>query len=295
VTTWNWSSTVPTWTGTTSTGYVQPTIVNQDSPMLSHRGPVEFTTCTDLVVLPEVIWDVNFYYRDLGVDPRATRQELKRAYLDGDGPSSGRKTYCLKQLLDPRIRYAYDRAPLGVRLIDDYVFAEAKRQAINEVARRRRVRPDQDDAEVLEEMQRRGIPRQAISTQAEYLDDTPEAVVDDGPDGVQDEASAREPEVVAPRVYPWQYAYYLWRSNCRDTERLREWQELLVTAFKTKGVTLRLAVGFHGRTPHPWFTYVVGYRLVVFLHESETPTAEAARAVADRVVQDQQAKTLPTH
>lgn len=272
-------------TGTTNSGttfflnnnFFLQSYVDLDAPLLSHQGPTEFSTCTDLAIRPEVCWDVNRYYQILGVHWKATKKQLMRGYQKFGSMPSALVTYCFTQLLDPEVRTSYDAAPLGMIFNDKYVQQWLMRKAKMEMSK---FGMNTEDPETL---------RQAFAAMGINVDfepdqtqtDTTEEVVDEDLQDVQDEVSATESTQA-----PWAYAYYLWRSNSQDTERLREWQELLVQAFREKGIKTRLAVGFHGRSAHPWLTSRIGYRTVVFLNDAQQPTVEAARSAADRVVQD---------
>ncbi len=97
------------------------TPVDQARPFLVGEGVVACSTCVALE--PLLVFDTNRYYRDLGVSTRATRKDIKRAYLLLDGQSSTRLTYVASQLLDGEIRAAYDATPLGSLFLDDYVAA----------------------------------------------------------------------------------------------------------------------------------------------------------------------------
>lgn len=285
MTSWNW-------TGSTSNAmsisfgfrpYIDP-----DAPMLSHHGPVDFSTCTDLVPRPQICWDTNRYYRSLGVHWKATKKELMKAYQALGTMPDAYPTYAFKQLLDPVVRAEYDACPLGSLYNDKYVQEWLFRKAKMEMAKRGMDTTDED-------LMRRTFARMGLDVEFDQPPQEPQNVSEDTPEGVVDDPGQEEQsersagETVTPRVYPWLYAYYLWRSTCNDTERLREWQEMLIAAFREKGLVTRIAVGYQGRSPHPWLTSRIGYRTVVFLHEGEQPSLAMAQAVADRVAQEQAA------
>ena len=97
----NWGGTTGNFTSFTFSfsPYIDP-----DAPVLSHQGPAEFSTCTDLALRPEVCWDTNRYYRTLGVHWKATKKELMKAYQALGTMPSAYATYAFKQLLDPEVR-----------------------------------------------------------------------------------------------------------------------------------------------------------------------------------------------
>lgn len=245
-----------------------PPPVDDGKPLLHGWGPVEFSTCTLLALSPEVCWDVNGYYRELGVHWKASRKELMRAYQSFGAMPSARIAYIFKQLLNPVIRREYDRTPLGGLFLDDYVKEAIQREATMRAAKKRMDGQDITPEQILDEMGLRLLP------------DDEEALDDE----VLGEEDVRALDVGDTGIWPW--SFYLWRTKQIDEGRLRQWQEMLASAFGSRGVHLRLAVGLHGSSVHPWVIAAVGYRTVVFLHRDHQPTVEAAEAVVDRVVQD---------
>lgn len=254
-----------------------------DNPFLAGHGPVEASTCTALSVVPEIIHDVNGYYRDLGVHPSATRKQLRLAYVANGGPDDARLTYVFRQLLNPAVRYEYDRMPLGSRFLDRYVLDEMHNKMVMAArARQQEMReqglrvPDEDS-----------LIRDFYARMGFDENDFPDLDTPDSSD-VLDPALSRQHDRDRNKVFPW--SYYLWRVHARtgeagerDLRRLAQWQELLVGALARKGVTTKIAVGLLGRMAHPWASAVVGYRVVVFLNRDEEPTAELAERAADRV------------
>src|SRR5438067_12657373 len=86
-------------------------------------GPVDISTQTCLERAWDLIWDVNGYYRALGVQwPfKDGRKDLRVAYHERGGPDDEYLTYVFKQLLQPKVRSDYDKSPLGSRFRDKYV------------------------------------------------------------------------------------------------------------------------------------------------------------------------------
>lgn len=289
----NWTGTNTTSTfGTTAnfTAYYAP-YIDPNAPVRQGSGPEECSSCTELSVLPGWIWDVNRYYRDLGVEPRATRKQLREAYQAKDGQSSARLTYVLGQLLNPKIRLAYDCTPLGELFMDEYVRDRLNRIAKDRMSQRMadlaRMGADMslvdDDAIQRDIFAEMGI--QAVEPEPSgHFHDTPDEVVDDDSEIGQDEH----------RPAKFEYSYYLWRTPLRDPalglDRLSQWQRFLVSALAREGIRIKFAVGFHGQ-PQRWIEAAVGYRSVFFLNIDELPTEELARDVALRVRLDRDRMT----
>lgn len=284
------------WTGTGSTGssvrltnFAQPRYQPvDDRPLLMGSGPAECSSCTQLSVVPLIIWDVNGYYRELGVDPRATRRQLREAYQAKDGQSSPRLTYILKQLIDPAIRYAYDCTPLGEVFIDRYVNEMVNRRIVDRVSERMQNLRDAgvdlrsiDEDDLKAALEADVVAEMGLGVEDEPDGDTPDETVDGAlPEG-QDDASPAK----------FEYSYYLWRARPRQdlcpTDLMVQWQRFLVSALAREGVTLRFAVGLHG-DPHRWVQAEVGYRTVFFLNFQEEPTEALASDVARRVRLDRE-------
>lgn len=224
------------------------------------------SSCTALEATPTVVWDVNGYYRSLGLGiafllwrrREITRAVLREAFHAIDGETSVLATYALKQLLDPLTRWEYDRTPLGEVFYDDLLSEEIRLDAKREAGRR--LASGQDEVsyeEVLDEWGLKIVPPSPAS-----------------------ERPAAPPEVPHPRRPVDEWSYYLWRGAHGDfTESLWEWQRMLVAAFSANGIDRRFAVGYTRRQPHSWVTAEVKAGLVVFLNEDATPTSEMAAQV----------------
>lgn len=242
------------------------------APPINHRprlvgaGPCEFATTTDVERFPVFVWDVNRYYADLGVPVRATKREIRERYQAIDGHESPRLTFIVKQLLDDGVRARYDAVPYGSVFFDAEIERAVKKRIIEEAAAARAAGEDDDAFEEIDLSDSRG---KAFS----MLD----------PDAGNGQDALRR----------WGWSYYLWRSENPEQWRLREWQELLVAALARRRKNTRLAVGFVGGTAPPFGVYTVGYRLVVFLHEDESPTEALAHAAASRVVDHLNGATAP--
>lgn len=235
---------------------------NPDEPYKVGNGPAECSTSTELVRTPEVIWDVNGYYRSLGFEfpyIGVTRKAIRIAALRANSSSSVRLTFVVNQLLDRYVRYEYDRMPLGEAYMDGWIEQELKQQAKRAAVQRSAEQGREVDfQEVLNEWG------------AAALTEEEAAEVD----------RMRETDRLR-RATEWGWSYYLWRSRKYDPEVLREWQSLLVSEFSRAGARMKFCVGFLGEQSHPWVFVVVGSRLAILLNEAEAPTTELAmKAVA---------------
>lgn len=238
-----------------------------EAPYLRGHGPVECSTSTELAIFPEVIWDVNGYYRELGFQfpyRGITRKELRLAGLAISSESSVRLTFVLQQLLDANVRYEYDRMPLGEPYMDGWIEQELRLEAKREAGRR--------SAASGEEI-----------SHDEVMDEWGMVTLTDEEKAEVERERQRDREMSAPTGrFSWPWAFYLWKSNKYAPGLLGEWQTLLVSEFSRRGASgIKICVGFLGKQPHPWVTGEVGQRLVIFLNEDEEPTPElAAKAVA---------------
>ena len=255
---------------------------SSERTLLVGSGPAECSSSMALSVLPAVIWDVNGYYRDLGVRPTATRKDLRLAYHDRRGEESVRLTYVIKQLLNRETRREYDLSPLGEPFLDDYVRAElarivkAKQQQVTDLIRNAGFEVTDEMAESIE----RDIAAEMGYMPAEEDEsDTPDEVIDASSKLGKDD----------PHPAKFEYSHYVWgvrpSADPATTARLSEWQQHLVSALSRKGISIKFAVGLHGKA-HRWVQATVGYRTVFLLSASEQPTEELAADVADAVQYD---------
>jgi hypothetical protein len=240
---------------------------NAQAPnLINEHFPAVCSTALDLAPYTTLVWDTNRYYGDLGLHPRATKTEIREAYQRLNGQDSQRLTYIVKQLLDDDIRRLYDATPLGA-FFYDYTVETWERIA---------------KAATVAEFRMRGeeIP-DWLAAQLEDGDEPLETVLDTDDDGV--ETLVSHP---TRNVWGWRWAYYVWRTRQDDLWRLARWQEHLISALGQRGERLNIAVGFlGGDLTQPWEVEVVGYRVVVFLHEDASPTEELAHRAASRVVE----------
>jgi hypothetical protein len=272
-------------TGTFSTGSmtstfggyvaIQPVI---EVPVLCGEGPPAWSTCTDLDIAPRHIHDGNHYYRALGFEwpfRGITRRDLMRAYrrtvgAGQDGENAAYATYALSQLLDPEVRWHYDRMPFGRQLIDKYLAEMIRKKAIQDAAeaqkRGHEVTPD-------DLLRMWGVPTEPI----EPVDDAEGPLVDT----VQNPSALSDLTDTVPDAWPW--GYYTWRSSCGDGDRLARWQELLLAVAQARSLRARFAIGFVGRTPREWVVAQLQSCFVIFLHEAVEPTGVLAALAVDEV------------
>jgi len=250
---------------------VEPTY---DQPGLVGSGPPECSSCKDLVsVRPAWIWDVNGYYRELGVPVDATRSEIGRRYIEINGQSSVRLTFIYKQLIHADVREAYDACELGTTFIDPWVhqemYLEMKRRAMikaSEETEAGLLRPDDFNQRV------DGIMDWLSESIKAFSDNLPSTLDQEsllGDDGL-DPANARPTH--------FQFSYYLWKTKplTEVDQRLLEWQSLLLQAMGEKSIRTRFAIGLTG-FDRPWVFARIAYRDVFFFSRDLDPDIEVAR------------------
>jgi hypothetical protein len=232
--------------------------------LLVGNAPAVFSTSTQVEVWPSIVWDTNAYYASLGVTHRATRQQLRVAYMNRNGHRSARLTYILKQLLDPEVRRKYDATPQNSIFVDDYVAEEVERI----LRQSDLILPERSPARLLD--------------MDELLGHTEPS-----------EQNRTQPHTHTTHTQhtheQWQYGYYLkgdyrfqalrYRMEAQHRGVLRDWQTMLVAACASRGLRLEMGVGLSAYDDGVRITRV-GSRLVVFLSASTAPNAELATAVA---------------
>jgi len=192
-------------------------------------NPVVCSSSLELERWPSVVWDVNWYYWVLGVHFRATRRQLKDAYLDKKGEDDDYLTYIFSQLLNPEIRRAYDAKPLGSVFWDKYV-----EQKVRERAHRLAVR-HKVDADV-------------ILKQWGFVE--PEENPAQGGDSDRLDSSGEAGEYVeAPPG--GSYTFYVWRTKTyllgeADVRLAQDWREAILHECYSNHMTAQFAVGIMG-------------------------------------------------
>lgn len=247
----------------TTLNFEQPVTAETTKVMF---GPLTCSTSTVLDIPNRIIWDCNGYYRALGVDPRATRAQLREAYHEADGGNSDYLTYVLQQLLDAETRRIYDGLPLGEFLIDKFINYALKQAAIKEAIRRSLI--DGQPADAVKVMDEMGYK---VVQHPEDEKDRPPAVGGHRQTDLDDE---------------WRYSYFLHKVRCYDTEILRDWQHMVISALSEVGVTMQIAVGFTSQndtTPKAWTRTEEASIMVAYLGATTKPTPELARQIAKTI------------
>lgn len=246
-----------------------------EMPYLVGNGPAECTSCTDVALLNEIVWDTNQYYRKLGFGfPYCpTKKELRIAFLDHDGPNNAWLMMAFKNLIDDEIRRRYDGTPLGQFFLDAEWQQCLKQQALREAIRRH-----QERGESVEDIE----PEEVLREWGLQVDPSQE-------DRYGEDSSTSEDVKLSGsrRSIPWQYSYYLWRSSEYDIERLGRWQQLLVSAFAQRKVQRKFSVGYFGKQPHRCLVSTIDGRQVLFLHEDQWPDEELAAHMVTQVLLDE--------
>lgn len=241
-------------------------------------GPTEVSTDQRLAPMTDwPIWDVNGYYRAIGVQwpYRPTKKQMRLNYQRVGGPNNDYSTYAFKQLLDAELRFRYDRRPLGQPIDDSYRWAEARRMASDFAARQSRATGMRVTVEDIlgEDLVARMSAQAEAERQAEEIKDKRD-----------DEEDSEERETLEEH-FVWPFAYYLLGSRkFGEDQRLADWQTMLVRAFSREALSLHVAVGYLGRThaaaarvrhPKP----EGGHVQILFLHEDVEPSQELADVV----------------
>jgi hypothetical protein len=252
-----------------------------EEPMLQGYGPETCSTSREVVsAKPAFAWDVNYYYRRLGIPfpyVNAVKGDLSRGYMAGD-QHDPLAMYALKQLLDPAVRAEYDAMRLGETYLNDihvqtWLKARAAAEAGRRTAAMRSVGEDVlvEAKDVLDEWGYKMEPGNLPDSL-----DSQGSLVEDEDRTRQDEHSQR-----------WGYAYWNWRAkpwSGQRESRLEQWQSLLVRALSEDGRRVVLAVGEMGKAPHPYAVSKSGTQWVVYLHESMDPTPEMAKMAASALM-----------
>jgi hypothetical protein len=204
-------------------------------------GPDSCSPSGELRVQPEVVWDVCGYYRRLGAHWSATRRQLVSCYLGRAGArqdtgDTRALTYALAQLLDPEIRAAYDRAPLGSLFLLDQPTQEMLKAAAALAAARRAYETGEvvTAEDVLEEQ---GLRLQPKSAREEAMAAAEE------PD--PESAESRYVLGSSPALrWQRQWSWYEEPGTLQSAGVLEEWQALLIGAFREENLIVSFAVGF---------------------------------------------------
>lgn len=232
------------------------------APIRFGAGATVVSSSKELEPFPSVCWDVNGYYRELGVDWKATKKELMEAYQSTDGPNDARLTYVFRQLIQKEVREEYDRMPFGSVFMDDYVQAEILSSAKKEAARRTNLGQWSDSDEILNEWGFVFIPED------EELEEEPfEDLTNEAPSArIVDVGGENEPEL-------WPYSFFKLGTFKHSREPLVEWQNLLLE--ELSGHSVKFAVGWSKAGSGFKIHYHNGV-VIFFLQEDSTPTKRIA-------------------
>lgn len=231
-------------------------------PVRLGRGPLTWSTCTALLPVEDPVHDVNGYYRELGVHWRATRRELMAAYRAKDGQRSPRLTYVFKQLLNPKVRQAYDRMPKGSTFDDEYTDQDLKRKAHAAAGERR--------------------SRGETVTVDQVLDEWGYVIL---PEDELDSVASVRKDQGHPQDEPWPFSYYAWNTSSYlpDVDRLRRWQELLSTAASRRGVAPKMILGTTSLSDRQFMLEEINGEDVVFFSEGTEPSPSVADAAIENI------------
>lgn len=252
-------------------------------PMRLGAGPDLWSTCTELAVPARFKWDVNGYYRALGVSPDATRRELREAYQALDGQSSAYLTEVFKFLLNDDQRADYDATPLGQPYLD-----RLTERALKDRARR-------------EAKMRTALTGRQVSAK-QVLGEWGFEVFDDDESDIHGDngASVPRPRQGVDSVTPTgqdlprkttrdrlEYSYYAWNTSdfMHDEALLIRWQGALSAVASSTGTAPRVSFGITSVSDGPFILREVGNRQVIFFPEGEEPTEEIARQALAAIAQ----------
>jgi hypothetical protein len=247
-----------------------------DLPRRGGEGPLEASSCVTMTVTPEIIWDVNGYYRALGFEwpfTGITKKALRLAYHGLDGEKSVYLTQVLKLLLNETERRKYDAAPFG-RQHMDIIQVEALLAMVKRMAAA--IKPSNDTRAT----QREILKQMGFNLPDPDAEHYPNGQYPDGQDSCKDEDLLIETF--------WRWGYYRWGTGCTDITRLGRWQELLVSQLAALEVTTKVCVGYIGRgRTDSRFVVARTYGVrTVYLREDMAPDEEMAVAAADALIAD---------
>lgn len=229
-----------------------------NDPQVAAYGPFEWSSSLTIEPYRPFVWDVNCYYRDLGVPTDATRREIREAYQRLGGQDDERLTYIVKVLLDPEQRAIYDAIQPGDFLFDQYLRAVVQQRVLDDSFEW----TEPTEAEIEEHLR----------TLKEDLDRRMNRPVSEGP--VDKDALSRETP-----LHRSAWGYYVWKMGGDHQHRMARWRCALALAMRDQGAVVNLRVGIARGLDAPWVILPIGHRPVAFLGEGEQPTRELAHAV----------------
>jgi len=236
----------------------------------AHGRPAQASSCGTVAVQPGFSWDVCAYYLILGVSWRATRGEIRRAYVAACARPGGqvqeeRLTYIVAQLSDPATRRAYDMTELGgVFLRDREVTTAIRRKAAAEAGRRMSEGEDITADEVMNEMGFQAAP----------------------PGQGREEAGESPERPVQARTSRWamQWGHYAVAGpqgiQRPDTAVLEAWQGMVAAALRDRGVTAGFAVA-QGCGESPMVLRDINEGCIVFVTGEEGASPQKAQEAVE--------------
>jgi hypothetical protein len=255
--------------------------------VVAPRGAAEreASSCQELAPLPAFVWDVCGYYRRLGVPWRATRTQIRLAYLAKDPMSRSEPLhYAMTQLLDPLIRRAYDLMPLGGLFMGDREVRELIERQAAMAASARNAEAFFDDEHVSQDdvLKEWGFEKGLSEEEArERLDG-----------GFR---HGRGSDELGSSLSDWETSWgWYWMSDpddcwtgepCEDIALLETWQAMVASALTAAGVRTRFAVGiWHGNGARSWRDGNKG--CIFFIGRGRCTQREATEAVRAYIVKE---------
>lgn len=100
-------------------------------PFIGQPGQMTSSSSLTIELSRRFIYDVNGYYRELGVSPHCSKAELRQAYQES--AQDDRLTYIAKILLDHETRIQYDLLKIGQLWFDPWLSARVREEMLDEV------------------------------------------------------------------------------------------------------------------------------------------------------------------
>lgn len=218
------------------------------------RGPFGWSTSRVLARRSSVFcWDVNGYYRDLGIPAPyvdATISDIRRAFLARDGQNDARLMMIFVTFLDPQTKARYDAMPLGSRFMDG---PELLAQKLRDLAARQR-------GEIADH---------------DWVTE-PVVPLDSQDEQGQDESSPAKEST--PEPYP--FTVLLRGTSTYNPLVLEQWQGLLIDAVQRYGGPSQIGLGVMENQGTSWVIGDVHDATAVLLDRYLRPTqTEAERIV----------------
>jgi hypothetical protein len=266
-----------------------------------------------LVPLPEIVWDVCGYYRALMFHwtefRQATARDIRLHYLAVDPRQEDSDTfYAATQLLDPEVRWAYDRQPLGGLFLGDRnVRSMLEAMAAREAARRNAEAYERDPEGYSEHLGEGVTKQQDVLTEWGFDKSGVSAAEARERLRAQYEAGPEPPAggALGASLSRWDrhWSYYVLvdpgdgaLAAWSPAENVLEaWQALLCAVLSVHGITEQFAVGlWPGPGTKVWRDS--NECCIFFVGNGEQPTHQMANeAVAGYLAQNRQLEGITAH